>query len=146
MKTYSTQFRVEAEHLDKGDHVNWLVQLKVAQNAHFAFRELLDLGLEILKEKHGLFLIMRAVKNVTFHRQLRLDDLVDVHVTMWISSLTTIEFQCFFYQKGALATEMSWVMPLISVKTRRLCKIPPWMIATIGNKKPETPPTTPAEK
>ncbi|TAK58150.1 hypothetical protein EPO17_00245 [Patescibacteria group bacterium] len=146
MKTYSTQFRVEAEHLDSGNHANWLIQFKVAQNVHFAFRELLDIGLERLKEKHELFLVMRTVKDVTFHRQLRLDDLVGIHMTMWVSSRTTLEFRCCFYTGEKLATEMSWIMPLVSTKTGRPCKIPSWMIDTIGADKPEASPHTPAEK
>ncbi|MES3005644.1 MAG: thioesterase family protein [Patescibacteria group bacterium] len=137
MKTYSTQIRVEAEHLDKGDHANWLAQLAIAQEVHFAFRNQLGLGLDEMKEKYNLFLVMANVKDVFYRRQLRLGDVLDVNITMWISRLTSLEFHCLFYKDGKVATEMSWVMPLVSVETERLCKIPQWMIEVIGTEKPE---------
>ncbi len=136
MKTYSTQIRVEAEHLDKGDHANWLAQLAMAQEVHFAFRNQLGLGLEEMKDKHRLFLVMANVKDVSYRRQLRLGDILDVRITMWISRLTSLEFHCLFYKDEKVATEMSWVMPLVSVETERLCKIPQWMIDVIGSEKP----------
>lgn len=137
MKTYSTQLRVEAEHIDKGDHANWLAQLAIAQEVHFAFRNQLGIGLEELKEKHKLFLVMANVKDVSYRKQLQLGDMLDIHITMWISRLTSLEFRCFFYKDGKIATEMSWVMPLVSVETERLCKIPSWMTEVIGTEKPD---------
>lgn len=137
MKTYSAQIRVEAMHLDKGDHANWLAQLAMAQEVHFSFRNQLGIGLEEMKEKYKLFFVMQNVKDVFYRKQLRLGDVVDVQLTMWISRPTSLEFRCIFYKEGKIATEMSWVMPLVSVETERLCRIPQWMIDIIGPEKPE---------
>ncbi len=137
MKTYSTQVRVEAVHLDKGNHANWLAQLAMAQEVHFSLRDKLGLGLEEMKEKHKLFLVMANVKDVFYRKQLRKDDILDVQITVWISSRTSLEFHCLFYKDGKVATEMRWIMPLVSVETERLCKIPQWMIDVIGLEKPE---------
>ncbi len=130
MKTYSTQFRVEEAHLDKGNHMNWLAQLAIAQELHFQFREELGLGLEELQTKHNLFLVMGVVKDVTYRRQLRCGDIVDVEMTMSILSLTRLEFHCTFRIHGQTATEMSWVMPLVSGE--RPAKIPMWMTTIIN--------------
>ncbi|MDQ5911912.1 MAG: hypothetical protein QG568_125 [Patescibacteria group bacterium] len=136
MKIHSTQIRVEAKHLDKGDHANWLAQLAMAQEVHLAFRNQLGIGLEVMKEKYKLFFVMQNVKDVFYRSQLRLGDVLDVRLTMWISRPTSLEFHCIFYKEDKIATEMSWVMPLVSVETQRLCRIPQWMINIIGTEKP----------
>lgn len=136
MKTYSTQVRVEAEHLDKGDHANWLAQLAIAQEVHFAFRDQLGLGLEDMKVKYKLFLVMGTAQQA-WRKQLREGDMVDIHITVWISSRSTLGFQCLFQKDEKMVTEMSWVMPLVSVQTERLCKIPQWMVDIIGSEKPD---------
>lgn len=136
MKTYSTQIRVEATHLDKGDHANWLVQLAIAQEVHLTFRDQLGLGLEYMKETHKLFLVMGTAQQ-SYRIQLRERDVFEVNMTMWVSSRTTLGFHCLFRKDERVATEMSWVMPLVSAETERLCKIPQWMIDIIGLEKPE---------
>lgn len=138
MKTLSTKVTVGAEHIDIGDHANWIAQLKIAQDAHFAIRKTLGLELEKLKIEHELFFVMSHVKNISYHRELRLGDTLDVRITMWISRPTSLEFHCLFYKEdGVVATKMNWVMPLTSTKTRRICKIPAWIVEIIGTEKPE---------
>lgn len=136
MKTYSTQFTVGAEHLDKGDHANWLRQLAIAEDMHHSFRATLGIGLELMKEEHGLFLVMGHVKDVYYRKQLRRGDVVDAEITAWISSRASLEFHCLFRIAGQTVTEMSWVMPLVSFDSEGLCKIPPWMTDIIGSEKP----------
>lgn len=138
MKTYSTLWQVEAKHIDKGDHANWIAQLTIAQEAHCTFRDQLGIGVDFLKETHGIFFVMANVKDVSYRRQLRLGDTFDVAMTMWISRTTSLEFHCLFYKDEKVATEMSWVMPLVSMETERPCKIPQWMIEIIGTEKPKS--------
>lgn len=142
MTTYSVQVRIGVEHLDKGDHANWLAQLAIAQKVHHSLRDQLGFGLEEMKETHKLFLVMGNVKNVFYRKQLREGDVIDVQITVWISSRTTLEFHCLFYKDGKVATEMNWVMPLVSVETERPCKIPEWMVNIIGTEKPEINPSS----
>lgn len=144
MKTYSTQITVGAEHLDKGDHANWLAQLAIAEKVHFELRDMLGIGLDTLMEGHGLFLVMHKISDVFYRRQLRCGDIIDVSITVWISGPTRLEFHCLFYKDEKISTEMSWVMPLVSMESERLCKIPQWMIEIIGTENPETPAKQPA--
>ena len=136
MKTYSTTITVEAEHLDKGDHANWRSQLGIAEDVHHAFRDQIGIGLERLKEQHRLFLVMRHVRDVFYRQQLRLGDVITVTMTLWIASRTAVEFHCLFHKEERVATEMSWVMPLVSSTSERPTKIPDWMIEIIGLEKP----------
>ena len=136
MRTYSTQRTVAAEHIDKGDHANWIAQLAIAQEVHFDFRDTLGLGLDALKNEYKLFLVMGSVKDVSYRKQLRLGDVLDIEIRVWIPRQTCLEFSCVFKSHGKIATEMSWVMPLVSMESERLCKIPQWMTDIIGIEKP----------
>ena len=136
MKTYSSLLWVEAKYLDKGKHANWIKQLEIAQEQHFALRENLGLGLEYLKDVHGLFLVIRTVRQ-QYHDQLRLDDVCEIETTVWVSGYASLEFTCVFFKDKKIVTEMSWIMPLVSMKTDGLVKIPLWMKDAIGPEKPE---------
>lgn len=132
---YLTQFTVESKHLDRGDHANWLQQLAVAEQIHHAFREALGLSLDTLQVEHKLFLVMGLVEKVRYKRQLRLADVVEAKLNMWVAKdRKSLRFSCSFSKllKGKVkpATEMSWTMPLMSDKGRSI-EIPQWMIDII---------------
>jgi acyl-CoA thioesterase FadM len=139
MRTHCTDLRVEAAHIDAGDHANWLAQLRIAQDAHFALRDEVGLGLDFLKSRHGLFLVMGRIHDVTFHRQLRLHDRVEVRLKMWRSRATCFELSAELLHDGHSASTMSWTMPLVSMTTGRLCRIPQWMVDIVGDERPVVP-------
>ncbi len=136
MKTHSAQIRVEATHLDRGDHANWLAQLAIAEQVLDSFREQLGIGLEELQVR-GFFLVMRKVNDVFYRKQLRLGDVLEARLTMWISRPISLGFRCLFSKDGEVATEMNWEMPLVCAQRGRPCKIPSWMVEIIGTEKPE---------
>ena len=138
MKTYSTQRRVEEKHIDKGNHANWLSQLRIAEEVQFAFRDELGIGLETLQEKHGLFLVMRTVSDVHYCRELRLGDTVNIMMTMWVLRPVSFGFECIFRKGNDVVTTMQWEMPLISATTGKVCLIPHWIKESIGLEKPES--------
>ena len=144
MKTFSTQVRVGAEHIDRGNHANWRAQLAIVEDVHFSLRQELGLGLEQLRENCDLFLMMYNVKDIFYRKELRLGDMIDVEIVMWISGRTCLEFRCLFKKDREIATEMSWVMPLVSVNNGRPHKIPQWMIDAIGVEKPDFAKSLPA--
>jgi acyl-CoA thioesterase FadM len=133
------KLRVEAAHIDAGEHVNWLAQLRIAQDVHFALRDEAGLGLDSLKARHGLFLVMGRIHDVSFHRQLRLNDVIEVHLKMWRSRATCFELSAEIRHDGRSASTMSWTMPLVSIATGRLCRIPQWMIDVVGDESPAAP-------
>jgi acyl-CoA thioesterase FadM len=124
--------RVEPHQVDAGEHVNWLAQLKVVEAVHFALREELGLGLDALKDKHGLFLVMGRIDEVTYRRQVRVNDLIEVSVKIWPSRATCFELSAEIVSEGRLASTMRWTMPLVSMATGRPCRIPSWMIEVVG--------------
>ncbi len=138
MKTYSARRKVEKEHIDEGNHANWRAQLAIAEEVHFAFREGLGFGLDELQTK-GLFLVMRNVKDVEYLRQLRLGDILNIQMMMWVYTRCRLGFHCTFEKQGdeKVATEMLWEMTLISEETERPLKIPDWMANAIGREIPE---------
>jgi acyl-CoA thioesterase FadM len=137
MRTLSKEMRVGAEQVDAGDHLNWLAQFTIVQEVHFALRDELGLGLDALKSRHGVFLVMGKISEVTFRRQLRLNDPMGVRVTIWAARATCFEFVAEILSAGHVASTMRWTMPLISMATGRLCRIPPWMLDAIGAAKPQ---------
>jgi acyl-CoA thioesterase FadM len=143
MREHVVQVKVEPAHIDAGNHVNWLAQLQIAQAAHFALREQLGLGLEPLKTRHGLFLVMGRIHDVAYHRQMRLGEVIDVRIRIWPSRSTCLELSAELVCGGRLAATMSWTMPLISMATGRLCRIPAWMLEAVGAGESEAPTSSP---
>jgi acyl-CoA thioesterase FadM len=137
MRAHSMHIRVAAEQVDGGDHLNWLAQLQLVQEAHFALRDELGLGLDALKEQHGLFLVMGRIHEVTYRRQLRLHDAVEVRVRLWPSRATCFELDAELVSGGRIAATMRWMMPLISMATGRPCRIPAWMLEAVGAGAPD---------
>lgn len=132
MRTYTARVRVEPKHLDAGDHVNGLAQLKIAEDVHFALRDEVGLGLECLQLQHGLFLVMGRIYEVAYHRQLRLDELIEVRLTMWAARATCFDFTADFFLDDRCASTMRWTMPLVSTSNGRICRIPAWMFEIVG--------------
>jgi acyl-CoA thioesterase FadM len=137
MRSRSTRVRVSAEHVDAGNHLNWLAQLRIVQEVHFELRDELGLGLDLLKSRHGLFLVMGRIHEVAYQRQLRFNDLIDVRVTIWPSRPTCFELTAEIVSEGRLASSMNWTMPLVTMATGRLSRIPVWMIEAVGSEIPE---------
>jgi len=128
MRTYSTQVKVEPAHLDAGNHVNWLAQLKITERVHFALREEIGLGIELLKSDYGLFLVMGRIHDCAYQRQLRAGDLIDIEMRMWRSRPTCFEFTASLSCRGQSAAVFRWTMPLVALATGRICVIPEWMV------------------
>lgn len=143
MKTCTIRRRIEVEHIDSGNHANWLAQLKIAQECHFTLRDQLGLGLDCLKKEHDLFLVMRKVEEVEYLHQIRLGQEVDVEITMFIAGKVRLGFFCEFKLAGKVVTKMQWFMPLIILSTDRPARIPDWIRAIIGDKIPLHLQTTP---
>lgn len=124
--------RIQEKHIDSGDHANWLAQLAIAQECHFALRDELGFGLDQLKE-HGLFLVMRKVSDVEYLSQLRLGDEIDVATTVLLERRIGLDFSCEFKLGGEVVTRMKWFMPLINQVTNSVARIPPWIMEKVNS-------------
>lgn len=127
MNTYTTTMVVGAEHLDAGEHVNWRAQLAIAEAVHFQLREQLGLGLESLKKDHDLFLVMHEVGPIKYIKPIREGDTIAITVTVQVSKITRLDFECEFKVKGEVVTRMKWQMPLIKFSTSKFSRIPDWI-------------------
>jgi acyl-CoA thioesterase FadM len=132
MQTYSTQRTVRKEHLDEGEHANWLQQLAIAQDVQYEFRKKLGFELDFLKNEHKMFFVMGKLKDVSWRRQLRLGDVIDIEMTVWVASRSSLEYKCVYRIDGQIATEMHWVMPLISMERNKPVGIPEWIKEIVG--------------
>ena len=136
MKTFNSQFRVESSHIDRGNHANWRAQLAVAEEIHFNVRERhYDLGLELLRQNHNLFLVIQK-QSAIYLRQLLLGDVVDVSTTISIVRPTVLRFDFMFLKDKQIATEISWLMSFVSADAGKPRKSPEWVTVAIGPGEP----------
>lgn len=140
MKTHTTQFVVAQEHIDGGGHFNTVIQIVCAYRLHDELRALLGLSLEFLRDTHDLMLIMSWIKDIRYRSQVYEGAHVDATISIWIESRIAFGFKCVYSHNGRIATEMCWLMPLSSITTKKIVRIPTWIIDIIGPEKPEVSP------
>jgi acyl-CoA thioesterase FadM len=137
MKRFLFDFAVSVEHLDGLNHFNWLKQFGVMEHYVELVRSEMGIDIKALKQEHSLLLVMSALYETRWCRQLRLGDGVQMSVIVWIGSITSLEFRCTMRKDGIMATHANWIMPLVSAHSGKPVRIPEWMVEIIGKEIPE---------
>lgn len=130
MIQFQTQRVVGSEHIDAGNHANWRAQLSIAESVHFELRNKHGFDLEQLRA-HGLFLVISSVKKVDYFRPLKLGDVIDTDVMLYVCSKCCINVEIRFYREKEPVTRFIWVMAMTSDATGKPRRIPNWLIDTI---------------
>jgi acyl-CoA thioesterase FadM len=131
MKILSTTAKVEAKHLDARKHANFLQQQIIAYEATSAQLARLGVDLNIL-DKQGLTFVMWKVHGILYCKQLKLDDVIDIQIEVWVSGPTRLDLHYTSHHNGKLAMEASWTMPLLHAGRPK--RIPDWIVDIIGHK------------
>ncbi len=125
MKTFLTAQTISSQHIDAGDHANWLAQLKIAEDIHFKIRQNIGLDIETLKIK-DMFLVM-GTQSTRWINQIRLDEKIQIEMSIWVYSRTRLGFHAIFTRDGKVLTELDWIMPLIKISTGKPIAIPEYI-------------------
>lgn len=141
MITFEETAVIGKEHLDAGGHANWIMQQTLAQDFHYRCRRELGFGLETLLSQR-LFFVMRQIE-AKYYMELFEGDNITLHLTIKIIRHTQLSFEFAIRAKGKLATEVNWLMPLISLNRpngkARPVRLPKFIVDVI-EKTPEPQP------
>lgn len=129
MKTFLTSQTISSQHIDEGNHANWLAQLKIAEDVHFQIRQNIGLDLETLKTK-DMFLVM-GMQSGHWINQIRLGEEIQIEMSIWVYSRTRLGFHAIFRRGVKVLTELDWMMPLIKISTGKPIAIPEYIKSKI---------------
>lgn len=137
MSTFITTAEVGPADIDRVGHAGFAQQQLMIFNAFEKYRIKLGIGIDALREKHGLLLVVRRTRTRN-KDELFLGDVVQIEVSLKIERKQFLKCEAKISKDLSVHTYLDWTMVLVSVKDRRSVEIPTWMRALFQQCLPPT--------